>query len=283
LTASPGAQAASHRVLSLATVAVMAVMAVLIALTGIFVSPSSTEASSRHKVVIVVGPVGRHTNPWKREARHLARQARRYGARVREVYSPRATWARVRRASKGADLFVYFGHGNGWPSPYGPFQTRTKNGLGLNARPGRGNHNVRDVGERYLRGLRLRAGAVVLLAHLCYSAGNSQPGMARPSLRTARLRVDHYAAGFLRAGADAVFAETRGRASYLLRGLFRSRKTLRQIFWSSPTATPRYQVRFNPRRSPRWASALMDPRKRGDYRRSVVGRLDTRASVWRQG
>jgi hypothetical protein len=258
-------------------------MAVLIALTGIVTIPSSIQAASRIKVVIVVGPVGHLTSPWKREARQLARQARRYGARVRQIYSPHATWARVRRASRGADLFVYFGHGNGWPSPHGPFQTRTKNGLGLNARPGRGNRNVRYMGERYLRGLRLRKGAVVLLAHLCYSAGNSQPGMTRPSLSVARKRVDYYAGGFLRAGAQAVFSETHGRAGYLLRGLFRSGKTLRQIFWSSPTATPRYQIRFNPRRSPRWASALMDPRRRGDYRRSVVGQLETTAADWRRG
>ena len=33
-------------------------------------------------------------------------------------------------SSQGANLFIYLGHGNGWPSPYGPFERYTKDGLG---------------------------------------------------------------------------------------------------------------------------------------------------------
>ena len=69
----------------------------------------------------------------RQEAR---RQARSYGATVYEIYAPHATWARVRSLSQGANLFIYLGHGNGYPSPYGAFNKYSKDGLGLDAYDG---------------------------------------------------------------------------------------------------------------------------------------------------
>jgi hypothetical protein len=245
---------------------------------------ASADADDRRpKVVVVVGPVGSLTGEWKSYGDGLARQARRYGAAVRKVYSPDATWARVKQVSQNADLFIYLGHGNGWPSAYTPFQPYTKNGLGLNASRGNGHHNVLYKGEYYLRkGLRLAPGAVVLLHHLCYASGNPEWGGPAPSLSTARARVDNYANGFLRAGARAVIAQGLGRAQYVLRGLFRSDRTLGQIFWSAPDASGRHTVRYDPKRSPWWAKAVMDPYRPGRYYRSAVGRLWVTASAWRR-
>jgi hypothetical protein len=201
---------------------------------------------------------------------------------VHRVYSPDATWRRVREVSRGADLFIYLGHGNGWPSAYAPFQPYTKNGLGLNASRGHGNVNVLYKGEYYLRrGLRLAPGAIVLLHHLCYASGNPEWGGPLPSLRTARARVDNYANGFLRAGAQAVIAQGLGRAHYVLRGLFKTDRTIGRIFWSAPDADGQHTVRYSPRRSPSWAKAVMDPYRPGRYYRSAVGRLWHRASAWR--
>jgi hypothetical protein len=238
--------------------------------------------ASPPKVVVVVGPVGSLTDEWKAYGNGLARQARRYGAVVRTVYSPNATWARVREVSRGADLFIYLGHGNGWPSAYAPFQPYTKNGLGLNASRSSGDHNVVYKGEYYLRkGLRLAPGAVVLLHHLCYASGNPEWGGPTPTLSTARARADNYANGFLRAGARAVIAQGLGRAGYVLRGLFKSDRTLGQIFWSAPDASGRHTDRYDPKRSPWWAKAVLDPYRPGDYYRSAVGRLSVKATAWR--
>ena len=176
---------------------------------------AAAEASSRHPLaVIVVGPVAGMTSYYLRDARRIAAQLRSYGARVRQVYSPRATWARVKEASRGANLFVYLGHGNGYPSPYGRFNPRTMNGLGLNARAGAGNSNERYYGEYYLRrALRLAPGAVVVLNHVCYAAGGSEPGRAHPMRWTAVKRADNFAAGFIAAGAAVVFASDRSVTS----------------------------------------------------------------------
>jgi len=44
--------------------------------------------------------------------------------------------------------------------------------------------------------------AVVLLHHLCYASGLSEPGLAEGTLDQAKQRVDNFAAGFIEAGAS---------------------------------------------------------------------------------
>jgi hypothetical protein len=266
----------------------VALAAALLALVAIVTVPvvdpgaASAEASSRHPLaVIVVGPVGGMTSYYLRDARRIAAQLRSYGARVRQVYSPRATWARVKEASRGANLFIYLGHGNGYPSPYGPFNPRTMNGLGLNARAGAGNSNERYYGEYYLRrALRLAPGAVVLLNHVCYAAGGSEPGRAQPMRWTAVKRADNFAAGFIGAGAAVVFASDRS-VSTLIRDLFRSHHTMRGVFWRSPWTSTRYDTGFRSLRTP-GRSGILAPYGRGRYYQSAVGRLSWTTTEWRR-
>lgn len=77
----------------------------------------------------------------------------------------------------------------------------------------------------------------MLLVGLCYSSGNAEPGMAIPSRKVAQQRVDNDGAGFLRAGARAVFSDGFGDSSHVLDGLFRSNRSMRSIFWSGWRAT----------------------------------------------
>src|SRR6266511_4322815 len=163
------------------------------------IPPAASAATM--KVVIVVGPVESMTSTYIYDARVLAKQARSYGAAVTEIYSPYATWSRVRSAAQGANLFIYLGHGNGWPSPYAPFNTKTKDGLGLNAASGSGNYNNKYYGEYYLINyIRLAPNAVVILNHLCYSAGNSESWQPNPTRTVAKQRIDNFGAACLRIG-----------------------------------------------------------------------------------
>jgi hypothetical protein len=275
-----GAQRASRQ--DLVSPVLVAFFATVFAVGGLVTEAKPVEAGGRKKVAIVVGPVGGETARYKNIADRVARQARSYGAKVVRIYSPFATWRRVKREARGANVLVYLGHGNGWPSRYAPFQTRTKNGLGLNARAGNGNSNTKYFGERSLaKSLHLARNSVVLLLRLCYASGNSEWGRPSPTLRVARQRVDNYGSGFLRTGARAVIAETLGGAGYIFHGLFRTNRTMHQIFWSSPGATRRYRVAYDGRRSPSWAGAILDPSRPGKYYRSIVGDLGMTASQWR--
>jgi len=258
----------------------MLVIALATAGTSTVAHQRAADVESRPKVVVVVGPVGQRTAEYEAEGRRLAAHARGLGAHVTGIYPPRATWSRVARAAQGADLFVYLGHGNGWPSPYPPFQTVTKNGLGLDPYEGAPNSAHRYYGERYVQNLRLAKDSVVLLVGLCYSTGNSEPGMVIPSRNVAEQRVDNYGAGFLRAGARAVFAEGFGDSSYILDGLFRSDLSMRGIFWSGWRATNVDASTFRSERT-RGMTGILDPQLDGDYYHAFVGDADFRASHWR--
>lgn len=256
--------------------------AVLLALSSSIVAAPAAAATAM-KVVIVVGPTEAGTGHNIADAKQLAVQARGYGATVIEIYSPNATWSRVRSAAQGANVFIYMGHGNGWPSPYKPFTTKNADGLGLNAAAGHGNANVTYYGEWYLAHyIRLAPNAVVLLRGLCYSAGNSEPGKPNPTVAVGKARVDNFAAGFLRTGAKAVFAEPYGGVGYILDAIFRSDLTVSQIFasgrnggwsWGGTLISTTFQsVRTG------FATVISERETAGRFRRSVTGNLNLTAS-----
>ena len=257
-------------------------MTALVVGFGAMANPKETNAASI-KVVVVVGPVGGKTAEYKESARYYASVARSYGASVTEIYSPYATWSKVKAAAQGANLLIYLGHGNGYPSPYGAFQRLTKDGMGLNATSGNGNSNVKYWGEYYIdRDIQMAANAVVILNRLCYASGNSEWGSANPTKSTAIKRVDNYGAGFLRAGAKAVFAEAISSVSYTIRSLFRSSKTMNAIFMDHPASADVRDFWFTSVRTS-WARAHLDPPKAGKYWRSVIGSLGLTAAQWRAG
>ena len=170
---------------------------------------------STAKVVIIVGATHSATSNYRSIADSAYAEAIKWSSNVVRLYSPNATWDVVKPALQGASVVLYLGHGNGWPSPYtyDPAYT-TKNGLGLNASAGNGDSNTKYYGEPYLANeIRLAPNAVVLLNHLCYASGNSEPGYADPTLSVAMQRVDNYGAGFIKAGAGAVIAAVPPRIS----------------------------------------------------------------------
>jgi hypothetical protein len=273
--------------------------AVLLSLSGL-TAASTAAAATGMKVVIVVGPTESGTAHNVADAQQLAAQARGYGATVTEIYSPNATWSRVRSAAQGANVFIYLGHGSGWPSPYKPFTAKKKDGLGLNAAANHGNSNVTYYGEWYLiRYIHLAPNAVVLLRGLCYSAGNSEPGKPDPTVAVGKARIDNYGAGFLRTGAKAVFAEPYGSVGYILADIFQSDLTVRDIYtngagggfggggwgsgwgsgggWGSALTSTTF-----PSTRTGFATVISDRDASGKFRRSVVGNLDLTATSVRQ-
>ncbi|MBA2554314.1 MAG: hypothetical protein H0V10_11625, partial [Geodermatophilaceae bacterium] len=112
-------------------------LALLVSLIGTAAAPAPAAAETpRPKAVIIVGPSSGETSRYLGLGEAFADSAERYGFDVRRVYHPRATWSNVLANIQGAKLVINLGHGNGWPSPYPPYQTDTKNGLGLNAYEG---------------------------------------------------------------------------------------------------------------------------------------------------
>jgi hypothetical protein len=257
---------------------------IALALTAVAGMANPTPAAAAGmKVVVIVGPVGSSTANYIDNAKRYAAQARSYGASVTEIYSPYATWSRVKSAAQGANVLIYLGHGNGSPSPYGPFSQYSKDGFGLNASAAHGNSNTKYYGEYYVdHDINLAANAVVILNRLCYASGNSEWGAANPTLSTARKRVDNFATGFIRANARAVFAEGITNASYILYGLFRTDRSIGSIFRSSSNWSGQYDLQFSSFRNIGYRD-WMDPSSPGRYYRSVVGNLNLTAAAVRGG
>ena len=277
---SRGAQRASVRkIRSL----LISIFAALVVVTGATASAPEAHAATR-KVVIVVGPVGSATASYKDSARKLADQARSYGATVREIYSPYATWTRVRDAAVGANVLIYLGHGNGWPSPHYPYSTSSKNGMGLNSSYGNGNSNTKYYGQDYMLRLDLASHSVVMLNRLCYASGNNEWGAGNPTRSTAIKRVDNYGYPFIRAGAQAVFASGITNIGYVLKGLFRATgsMTMSSLFWSDPNETMSYRFSFTSSKIA-GVTARMDPYAPSRYYRSVIGRMKNTVADWRAG
>ena len=190
--------------------AALVLLALAASLGGLGHAPVAHAAAARTpaKVVIVVGATHGATATYRKYADAAYAEAIRYTPNVVKVYSPNATWSRVKSAAVGASVLIYFGHGNGWPSPYtyDPKYT-TKDDMGLNADLN-GDGKLSDYenkyyGEPYVKTLDLAPNAIVLLHHLCDASGNSEPGHSQPTLTVARQRISNYAAGFIASNAQA--------------------------------------------------------------------------------
>jgi hypothetical protein len=262
----------------------IAFLALSLMVSGAF-APSDAVAAGGPKVVVVVGPTGSLNALFKREARAIVTEARRYTSNVVVLFTPYATWARVKRAAQGASIFVYFGHGNGYPSRYGPYQGRTKNGMGLD--PSSGANGTRHVyyGEDQIRAsIRFARDSAVLLYRLCYASGNTEPGLSVGTMSQVRQRVDNYGAGFLGAGARVVIADGhpwQSPANYV-RQLFRTDRTVWQMFKAAPNYHGHILGPYASKRRPGMRFAL-DPDRGGSrpsgFYRSIVGDLSLRTKA----
>ena len=164
----------------------LAAAAALAALTAFGVSAPAAAAVpvSNAKVVIIVGATEGTTSTYRSYADQAYAEAIKYTSQVTKVYSPNATWSKVKAAVAGANIVLYYGHGNGWPSPYtyDP-QYTTKDGMGLNDPTHLSDSVHKYYGEPSMAQLGLAPNAIVLLGNLCYASGNSEPGGTAPTRR----------------------------------------------------------------------------------------------------
>ena len=250
-----------------------AVAIALVTALGI-ANPVAAVQTSSAKVVIIVGATHGATAGYRANADAAYAEAIKYTSRVTKVYSPNATWSKVKAAVSGANIVIYFGHGNGWPSPYAndPAYT-TKDGMGLNADlNGDGalsDYENKYYGEPSMAQLHLAPNAIVLLHNLCYASGNSEPGGSAPSVSVARQRIDNYAAGFLKGGARAVLADGHMGPAPYLRGLFTTSQSVLDLWRSMPNVN-NHEASFGSTRSPGYTDYSDPDGSTSGFYRSLV-------------
>jgi hypothetical protein len=247
------------------------VVLALVAMFGAYGTVAAAQTSTA-KVVIIVGA---DTPQYIADANQIYAEAIQYTPNVVKVYSPNATWSAVKAATNGANVVIYLGHGNGWPSPYtwDPKYT-TKDGFGLNASAGHGHGNLKYYGEPSIKTLTLAPSAVVFLFHLCYASGNSEPGRTPPTLSVAKQRVDNYGSAFIAAGASAVIAGGHSHSGYL-DALFTTTQPLVDM-WRSVDSYHGHDIVFTPTRST--GATILDPdngpTNPSNFYRSIVGNVN---------
>ena len=246
-------------------------------------SLGTTDASATPpKVVIVVGAVEGSTGGYRNKGDAIYAEAIKHTPNVVKLYSPNATWAKVKAAAQGASVFIYLGHGYGFPSPYRDVLTPSiHDGMGLNEIGGVSDSDKKYYGESLIaKDIRFAKNAVVILSGLCYAAGSSESHHAPPTIPVARERVDNFASGWIRAGARLVIADTWvSSVVYTIQKLFTTNQTFQKVWTGAPNYNASEQP-FVPARNPQF-EARLDPES-GFYR-SVVGALDMTTTDVREG
>ncbi len=280
------------RVATRTIVIIAAVIAVLIFSTAANLTATARGALPL-KAVIIVGPTGSLTDEYLTWGETIAKTAENKGMTVARIYHPNALWSRVKKETTGANLVIYLGHGFGWPSPYPAnlFESQM-DGLGLNypELDKRSIHQTHYYGaDRIRESIRLAPNAIVILNHLCYSAGFGESGQAAPDQATAVKRVDNFASGFIAVGARTVFALAYQPAESIVKWLFTEHDTMEGLFkrrfntWSSDSYGG--WVGWNPTfhnsvRTP-GAKILLDPHRTQSYRRAITGDLGFTTDEWK--
>ena len=204
---------------------------------GLGTAVQRVDAASGAKVVIVVGATQGDTAKYRSDGDAAANTFAKYTNNIVKVYSPNATWGAVQAAAQGASVLVYLGHGSGYPNPYNPNPVAGDNGMGLNYTGGslQSDSYTQYYGSGYMAQLNLAPNSMVLLNHLCYASGNSEPGNGTPTLSVAQTRIDGYASGFLSGNARAVIAEGTSSISPYIDAIFSTHQTIDQMWKSAPS------------------------------------------------
>jgi len=237
---------------------------IIVAASFLATATTATPAyAAGEKVAIIVGPVGSMTNGYRSAADGVASAAAAAGATVVKAYSPDATWANVQAAVNGANVIVYFGHGNGFPNPYSSTENPDRvNGWGLNRTNTNGdgdNWSTTMVycGEKALLGTLTASdgihqwnwcggstntdgitpapGFTVIYSQAHYTAGFGErysPSDPLTTLDQAQQRVRNYSYPMLALGARGYIATGLGDADEILtRVLTQPNRTFGEIFF----------------------------------------------------
>ncbi len=212
------------------------VLIALVATVATVAAPLAAHGSvAPPKVVIIVGPTGSGTANNRSQGDEIAAAATALGATVVKVYSPNATWSKVKAAVNGANIIVYLGHGNGYPNPYsGSYYPDRVDGWGLNRTTTNGDSDNWSTtmvycGEKALLGtltssdgqaqrtycsggpITPAAGFVMIYSNACYAPGANEPQNPDATASEALKHVSYYSRPMVSGlGASGYFATDHG-------------------------------------------------------------------------
>ena len=148
--------------------------------------------------------------------------------------------------------------------------TPSEDGFGLNPTAGGDDSTHQYFGEAAIAAqVKLAKNAVVLLNHLCYASGLSEPDLPEGTIDQAKQRVDNYAAGFIKAGAAAVVAEAWSSPSYMVGAVLGGGRSIQAAWQGAPSANGNRSA-FPSMRSPGYVDQMDTETATAGFTRSIV-------------
>ena len=178
----------------------------------------SRDSLSQLKAILIVAPHGRElTKEAIKDMKETSNYLRSVGVNVFEFYDKEAKWDTITKASNGAHIFVYCGHGStlGLKGIAGGLYLANKSFI-----------SARDI----LKELKLNKNALVIMNNVCRSAGSSADDTSDIGIKKATDRVSDYAMPFIMNGAAGYYATNNiGPVAPILKRFFK-KQSIKQIF-----------------------------------------------------
>lgn len=150
-----------------------------------------TSYSEGLRAVLVVGHLEASTGRSMKEMDKIGLLLEGHGVKVEKFYDRKAVWKDIAHAARGANFFIYSGHGTNLGGGDNPG--------GLCVEPTVASYTVRQE-------LKLAANALVVFQSVCYGAGSSAGDGIDIGPAEAGRRVGHYAFPFFSTGASGYYA-----------------------------------------------------------------------------
>lgn len=195
----------------------------------------SKDSLSKLKAVLVVGDVEGSTQSFIAEKKSIAEFLRSLGIQVFEFYSPQDKWENIVKASAGAHIFLYSGHGCITGNiPAGFWLTE-------------GNITSYEISQK----LKLHKNALVIFNHVCFGAGSSASDESDIGIEEAAKRVAIYSHPFVDLGAGCYYANNYDGSINIFLKQFFNRAKMHDIYvtegnrWSKVERMGKYSYNQN--------------------------------------
>ena len=194
-----------------------------IGLSTMFLSKDSLK---NIKAIFIVGPVEESTKEFIDEQKKNAKYLKDLGVQVVEFYHPNAKWKDIVKASEGANVLVYAGHG----------------GVAVFCVTGQ-----IVEGDVIQRDLKLHKNAIVIFNHACESAGSSLVDTKDIGQVEAFRRVGDYAKPFIESNVSVYYANNYNDCLIPFFTSFFQRIPIKEIYikqatqWNKIEARKKYQ------------------------------------------
>ncbi len=174
----------------------------------------SRDSLKQLKAIIIVGPVEESTKDYITPQKETAKYLRSMGVMVFEFYAPNDNWEEICKASKGAHILIYSGHGrvaSFWLSSG-------------------------SVSEEMIKeGLKLHKNALVFFNHACESAGSSASDIKDIGSTEALFRVTEYAKPFIDLNAASYYSNNYNECTIPFFTSFFQRGKMKDIYTREAT------------------------------------------------